>query len=178
MTRGARKPKRRGRSSLMNVGLRVDYAVRALAYLAGREPGARVSRRALGTAQGIPTNALSKIMRLLVEAGLVSSAPGPGGGFRLARPAASMTLKEVFEAVEGPLALIDCLAERERYCRYHPACCQASVWRNAQNVLENYLHRVIIADIADPEGLVSRVGRLKQKSSAGHGTGPVPPEHA
>ncbi len=147
----------------MNIGLRVDYAVRALSYLAGQGSGSRVSREELGREQGVPANALSKIMRLLAEAGLVSSAPGPGGGFCLARPATSMTLKEVFEAVEGPMSLIDCLADKDRYCRYHPACCQASVWRNAQNLLENYLHRVILADIADSKGLASAVRDLKQK---------------
>lgn len=73
------------RNSLMNLGRRVDYAVRALAYLASQVPGKVVSRAELETKQDIPSHYLSKILKDLVSAGLVGSQQGCRGGFSLAR---------------------------------------------------------------------------------------------
>ncbi|NIM18814.1 MAG: Rrf2 family transcriptional regulator, partial [Candidatus Latescibacteria bacterium] len=71
----------------MNVGRRVDYAVRALAYLAGQPVGKIVSRADIEKHQNIPAYYLSKIMKDLVAGGLVRSHIGSKGGFTLARSA-------------------------------------------------------------------------------------------
>src|SRR5688572_6308278 len=91
------------RSSLMNVGRRVDYAVRALSYLAGQPAGKVISRVDIEEKQGIPSYYLSKIMKDLVSGGLVHSHVGSKGGFSLARPPQAITLKQVYETVERPL---------------------------------------------------------------------------
>jgi hypothetical protein len=59
------------RSSLMNIGKRVDYALRALSYLAAQAPGYTVSRREIQTKQDIPAHFLSKIMKRLESGGFV-----------------------------------------------------------------------------------------------------------
>src|SRR5512139_3418597 len=75
------------RSSIMNVGKRVDYAIRALCYLAAQAPERVVRRAEIQERQNIPPHFLSKILRALVGAGLLASVPGAHGGFRLGRPA-------------------------------------------------------------------------------------------
>jgi Rrf2 family protein len=105
------------RSSLMNIGKRVDYAIRALSYLAARPANHAVSRREIQEKQDIPAHFLSKIMKRLETGGLVQSYMGARGGFALKKLPAHITLKEVYECLEGPLMLMGCLDERERACR-------------------------------------------------------------
>ena len=149
------------RSSLMNVGRRVDYAVRALSYLAGQPPGKLISRAEITKKQDIPSNYLSKIMKDLAACGLVQSHVGRDGGFSLTRPAHTVSIKEVYEAVERPLVLIECLAKGEEYCPYCFVCTQISVWGKAQNVLANYLAGVSVGDIVDQQGLRERLISLR-----------------
>ncbi len=149
------------RSSLMNVGRRVDYAVRALTYLAGQPPGKLISRAEITKKQDIPSNYLSKIMKDLAACGLVQSHVGRDGGFSLTRPAHTVSIKEVYEAVERPLVLIECLAKGEEYCPYCFVCTQISVWGKAQTLLTNYLAGVSVGDIVDQQGLRERLISLR-----------------
>ena len=98
----------------MNVGRRVDYAVRALSFLAGQPAGKIVSRADIEKSQDIPSFYLSKIMKDLVAGGLVQSHIGSKGGFSLAKLATSISIKDVYETVERPLVLMDCLQKGSR----------------------------------------------------------------
>ena len=152
MKRGKTKSER---SSLMNVGRRVDYAVRALSYLAGQPIGAIVSRADIEKSQDIPSFYLSKIMKDLV--GLVQSHIGSKGGFTLAKKAGAITIKDIYETVERPLVLMECLEQGASYCSFCAVCTQKSVWEEAQSVLANFLAGVSIADIADRQGMKGRM---------------------
>jgi Rrf2 family protein len=145
------------RSSLMNVGRRVDYAVRALSYLAGQPSDRVVSRADIERSQDIPSFYLSKIMKDLVSGGLVRSHVGSKGGFTLAKSAANISIKEVYETVERPLVLMECLEQGHNYCSYCAVCSQKSIWQEAQNVLANFLESISIENIADRQGLKSRL---------------------
>lgn len=148
------------RSSLMNVGRRVDYAVRALSYLAGQPAGLIVSRAVIEEKQDVPPYYLSKIMKDLVAGGLVRSHVGSKGGFSLARPPDKITIKDVYETVERPLVLMECLERGEGYCSYCSVCTQISIWERARSLLANYLATISIGDIADGRGLRGRLVHL------------------
>jgi Rrf2 family protein len=149
----------------MNVGRRVDYAVRALSFLAGQPPEKIVSRADIEKSQDIPSFYLSKIMKDLVAGGLVRSHIGSKGGFTLAKLATSISIKDVYETVERPLVLMDCLEKGTDYCSYCSVCTQKSIWEQAQTVLAEFLGKISINDIADPHGLKRRlVGVPLQKA--------------
>jgi Rrf2 family protein len=141
----------------MNVGRRVDYAVRALSYLAGQPYGKVVSRTDIEKSQDIPPYYLSKIMKDLVAGGLVFSHIGSKGGFALAKPSSAISIKEVYETVERPLVLMECLDKGITYCSFCSVCSQKSIWEGAQRVLAEFLGRTSIADIADRQGLKGRL---------------------
>jgi len=141
----------------MNVGRRVDYAVRALSFLAGQPGGSIVSRADIEKSQDIPSFYLSKIMKDLVAGGLVQSHIGSKGGFILAKKAGAITIKDVYETVERPLVLMECLEQGESYCSFCAVCTQKSIWEEAQSVLANFLAGVTIADIADRQGMKGRM---------------------
>ena len=144
----------------MHVGRRADYAVRALAYLADKPPDRIVSKTEIGGKQDIPSHYLSKILKDLVDCGLVKSHLGRRGGFSLARPACDINIKEVYEAVEKPLVLMECLNKGEFYCPYDSVCTQISIWEKAQSLLAQYLAGVSIGSIADASGLRERLSRF------------------
>ena len=141
----------------MNVGRRVDYAVRALSFLAGQPAGKIVSRAEIEKSQDIPSFYLSKIMKDLVAGGLVQSHIGSKGGFSLAKPATAISIKDVYETVERPLVLMDCLEKGVDYCSYCSVCTQKSIWEEAQKILAQFLGRISINDIADRQGLKGRL---------------------
>ncbi len=147
------------RSSLMNVGRRVDYAVRALSYLAGQPQGKIVSRADIEKSQDIPSFYLSKIMKDLVSGGLVQSHIGSKGGFVLAKHASAISVKDVYETVERPLVLMDCLERGASYCSFCAVCLQKSVWEKAQQMLAQFLAGVTIEEIADGRGLRDRLAK-------------------
>ena len=83
------------------------YALRALAHLAGEEQqGREVASHVIARVRNIPDRFLLKVLRPLVQAGLVLSVKGPNGGYRLARPASRISVLEVVEAQEGPMQVL------------------------------------------------------------------------
>jgi Rrf2 family protein len=157
------------RSSIMNVGRRMDYAVRALCYLAAQPPERVVRRAEIQQRQNIPPHFLSKILRSLVSAGFLASVPGARGGFRLGRPAGEISIRAVYESVEGRLSLVECVDRGEGFCCFAPVCTQLDIWSGAQRLLGSYLDNISIGDIADRHGLVPR---LRQRSPHAWGRAP------
>ena len=87
----------------MRFSLQVQYAICGVFDLAYNGHGEPVQIRVISERQGIPARYLEQIFGRLRRSEIVSSKRGPGGGYTLARTAASITLREVLEAVEGPL---------------------------------------------------------------------------
>lgn len=87
----------------MRFSLQVQYAICGVFDLAYNGHGEPVQVRVISERQGIPTRYLEQIFARLRRAGLVTSKRGPGGGYTLSRAAANITLRQVIEAVSGPL---------------------------------------------------------------------------
>ena len=80
-----------------------NYAVQALAHMAGESPGSPAASHLVAEARGIPKHFLLKVLKPLVDARVLHSLKGPHGGYRLARAPKDITLLEVVEAVDGPI---------------------------------------------------------------------------
>lgn len=87
----------------MRISLQVQYAICAVFDLAYNGTGEPVQVRTISTRQAIPARYLEQIFRRLRRAALVDAKRGPGGGYTLSRPPGDVTLRDVVEAVEGPL---------------------------------------------------------------------------
>jgi len=90
----------------MRLSLQVRYAICGVFDLAYNGQGEPIQVRVISERQEVPVRYLEQIFQKLRRADLVTSKRGPGGGYRLARPASAITLREVVEGVEGPLALL------------------------------------------------------------------------
>jgi Rrf2 family protein len=96
----------------MNGPVRVSeaasLALHAAALISGAD-GVRVSANTMADTLGASRAHLGKVLQRLVKAGLVKSSRGPGGGYVLARPPSEISLREVYEVVEGPMEVHRCL---------------------------------------------------------------------
>ncbi len=124
----------------MKLSTQADYAVRTVYELAQREPGAVVQTRDIAAAQGLPEGYLAKVIQSLVRAGLLHSWRGSGGGVSLARPRAEVSVRDVFEAVDGPLELHRCDGHGSP-CDSGP-CGTHSFWQRIEDVLTTELERM------------------------------------
>ena len=89
-----------------------DYAFRVVLFLSGLPQGEVAKGVVIAEIQNIPPRFLQKIMHRLTSAGLIIAYRGAGGGFCLTKPPEEITLYDVILAMEGPLALHRCLADR------------------------------------------------------------------
>ena len=102
-----------------------DYAVVLMTAAARRPPGARLSATELSGDTGVPLPTAQKLMGQLAASGLLTSVRGAGGGFTLARAATQISLADIVEAVEGPIAMTVCSEGRsdcalDAHCRVKP----------------------------------------------------------
>jgi Rrf2 family protein len=95
-------------STLLKFSEAASLALHATAIIAGWD-GDQVSAGTIAGALGASQAHLSKVLMRLVRDGLVKGTPGPGGGFRLTKPPEDVTLRDVYEAIEGPLVTEGCL---------------------------------------------------------------------
>lgn len=126
-----------------------DYALRAVLEVAERTsaPVAEIARR-----RRVPPAFLAKVVRDLVRAGILRSTRGPGGGLTLGRPSARLTLLEVLEAVDGPVALNRCVPGGGG-CPLMRRCPARDVWLRLQRVVTDELRAVTVAGLsAGPPG--------------------------
>lgn len=138
----------------MQLTLTADYAARVMIHLASLPFGERVSRDILAAAGEIPAHFLGKILQALARSGLIVSRRGAAGGFALARPADQMTLLDVLEAIEGPLALNRCL-QKATPCSRAGWCGAHLVWARAQAALAEVLRSATLMDLARQSGITS-----------------------
>jgi len=97
----------------MRLNQATDYAFRSVLYLSLLPRGQVVEAKLIAEEENIPMRFLLKILRLLTRAGFVESYRGINGGYALARPPEEITLRDVIEAIEGPIQINRCLISPE-----------------------------------------------------------------
>ena len=130
----------------MRVSAKTDYALRAALELAAAPDEKPVKGERIATAQAIPLRFLENILMQLRHAGLVESRRGADGGYRLARPAAEVTLADVIRAIDGPLAGVSG-ARPETLDFTGVAEPMRDVWIAVRASLRGVLEGVTLADV-------------------------------
>jgi FeS assembly SUF system regulator len=125
-----------------------DYAVVVMAAAARRPAGASLSAGLLAEETGVPLPTAQKVMGRLASAGLLLSARGSGGGFRLARPAGGISLADIIEAVEGPIAMTNCIQGSIHDCALEGSCRVKPHLNIANDAVRGALAAVSLAQLA------------------------------
>lgn len=129
----------------MRLALRAQYAICAVFDVAYNGQGEPVGARGISERQAIPARYLEQILQRLRRAGLVAGRRGPGGGYVLARPAAAITLRQIVEAVEGPLAAGPAPARAAPRTPYRPDF----LWAGLAEGLAGVLARITLAQLCE-----------------------------
>ena len=133
-------------SFTMKFSTRDRYALRLMVELANR-PNDLIPLKDISDKQRISLKYLEQIVTPLAKAGLVSSVRGAQGGYRLARPAGEITSGEILRAVEGSTAPVACDGI-DNSCARSDLCSTVKFWRGLDEVIENYVDGVTLADLA------------------------------
>ncbi|MFM7816616.1 MAG: RrF2 family transcriptional regulator [Verrucomicrobiota bacterium] len=123
-----------------------EYAMLGLLALSRRPAGSVEMVNVLAHEEGVPTSFLGKIFQSLSRAGIVKSARGSGGGFSLVRTPDEITVLEVIEAVEGPIALQRCL-ETDPDCTHREGCALCGLFSEAQDRVKEVFGRTSVAEL-------------------------------
>ena len=133
----------------MRLSSLADYAVVIMAAAARHCGGERVSAGQLAEETRLPGATVQKLVSKLSAAGLLRSARGAGGGLNLARPAAAITLADIVEAVEGPIALAACIEPGRHECTLEDACAVRPHWPGVNAALRGALEKVPLTQLSE-----------------------------
>lgn len=132
----------------MRLSSLADYAVVMLSAAARHAPGEQLSTTLLAEETGVPLPTAQKLMGRLAQAGLLASARGTGGGFRLARDPDAISLADIVEAVEGPIAMTACVDDQRHDCGLETSCRVKPHWSVVNDTIRGALGGVSLAMLA------------------------------
>jgi Rrf2 family protein len=144
----------------MHLTRQSDYAIRAILHLARLPYGDIVQTKEIAIAEDIPRKYLPSIIRTLARSGLIRTLRGNQGGVMLSRPPEEINLNEVVEAIEGPMALVQCLRGQED-CVHEKDCAVLPVWEGVQQMLQGQLENTTFADLTSGTKVNPALARKK-----------------
>ncbi|WP_085810418.1 SUF system Fe-S cluster assembly regulator [Sphingomonas sp. TZW2008] len=132
----------------MRLSSLADYAI-VLMTAAARHCGgmARVNATSLAQETGVPLPTAQKLVSRLSAAGLIESTRGTGGGFRLSRPPSAISLVDVIEAVEGPIALTTCVDTDRHDCALDGTCLVRPHWSLVNRTVRDALAGIALTHL-------------------------------
>jgi FeS assembly SUF system regulator len=122
-----------------------DYAIVLLAHLA--RSSKTLTAQELAERSGVPSPTVSKLCKELSKVGLVVSHRGRNGGYGLARPAERISVAEIVEALEGPIALTECLSAGRAVCGLEPSCPAKASWDPVSRAIQDALQGLPLSAI-------------------------------
>lgn len=134
-----------------------DYASVLLAVMA-RQPDVLWTATQLSVHSNVPKPTCIKLLKQLAKQGLLNSIQGARGGYTLARDPAEIPVKQIIEAIEGPMAITECGTD-EALCRLTDHCTVMSRWRELGDQVNQMLTDVTLRDLISPHGLHARADR-------------------
>jgi Rrf2 family protein len=132
---------------MLEITRQADYALRATTEIARVPDGERIPTALIASRQKIPLPFLAKIVSQLVVRGILETIRGASGGVNLARPADTITMREVIEAIDGPIALNRCTRE-PGVCEHMDTCPFCEIFVDAQEALIERLEGTTLGQLA------------------------------
>jgi FeS assembly SUF system regulator len=133
---------------MFRVSRLTDYATVVMTCIAAH-PDDVLSTADIAEETHLELPTVSKLLKSLGHAGLVDSFRGVNGGYRLARPAQEISVAEIVEAMEGPLGMTEC-SMSDGHCEREAQCSVRGSWQSINNVLDNALRSMSLADMLRP----------------------------
>lgn len=138
----------------MQLTQHTDFGLRVLMYL-GARPDDRLTTAEIADVLGVPRNHLQKVVQRLSDLGWVEARPGPSGGIRFAPEAREVRIGDVIRSLESHLAIVECMAPKNKPCPLQPMCGLAPLLQRARDAFLAQLDAVTLGDLVprSPENL-------------------------
>jgi FeS assembly SUF system regulator len=133
---------------MLKLGKLADYATLLMTVLAA-EPARLYSAHELAGRTHVAEPTAGKLLKLLARGGLVESLRGAQGGYRLARAPDRITVADVINAVEGPIAVTQCSVHKGN-CAIEAFCGVRANWRLINKAIRGALETLTVAQMAEP----------------------------
>ncbi len=140
---------------MVRLGKLTDYGLVLMTYIARGDTDLLRTARDLAAESRLPVSTVSKLLKQLLQSGLLVSHRGIKGGYVLAKPAQSISLVEIIAAIEGPMALTDCSTEVTGLCDLEPCCPIKSNQQIINRAVRGVLEKITLSDLAHPLHLTS-----------------------
>ena len=152
-----------GGQGMLKLNRMTDYAIVVLGVLAHRQ-GEILATAQLAELTGLNQPTVAKVAKTLVAAELLDTQRGVHGGYRLARPAGMISLVEIVEAMEGPIAVNDCVDGAQDPCIVSNCCFMSRNWNRVNLAVRNALDDVSLEDLIDPAQLFAPAARERAEN--------------
>ena len=146
---------------MLRISRLTDYATVLLAALAS-EPQRVQTAVSLAEQTRIAAPTVSKLLKQLQRAGLVTSTRGSHGGYQLARPAAEISAAAILDALEGPVTLTDCSAGHG-HCGIETTCGVSRAWQRLNLAIRRSLSEVTLAHLAGLDSVQPRLPAVERE---------------
>lgn len=161
---------------MIRVSKLTDYGILLMTWFAWRRAhGEATTHRSaadLAKDTGLPAPTVSKLLRLLSRADLLDAQRGASGGYALLAAPASISVADVIQAIEGPIALMDCLDHSTPECGVESFCPTRTNWDRINQAILTALRAISLEEMATPQtGWRERMSRSLQPATSGQPTG-------
>lgn len=154
---------------MIRLGKLTDYGLVLMSQIARRPQSELHTARDLAERCKLPLPTVSKLLKSLLQGGLLASHRGIKGGYSLARDPRLVSVADVITALEGPLALTECNMDEAGLCDLEPSCPIKDNQRLINQVVRGALQKVMLWDLIRPMQFAAvrdRRGNLVQIESA------------
>jgi len=137
---------------MLRLSKKADYALMAMKHLAQQRATVSASAREIAEQYDIPLELMAKVLQRLARSGLLESTQGTRGGYTLGRPAVSISVADVIEAIDGPFTVTACSTDSDGGCDQFDKCSiRDPLWQIRERIAQA-LGTVSMAEMADDAG--------------------------
>ena len=133
---------------MLRLSKKTDYGLLALNYLASEAPAGVASARVIAEKYEIPVELLAKVLQQMARVGLVAAQKGAHGGYKLGRAASTISLADIVEAIDGPLAITAC-GRNEDPCDQFGSCTVRDPLGRVKDKILTVLQTTTLAEMGD-----------------------------
>lgn len=151
---------------MLRLNRTTEYGIFALRHLDQKGPDESASAREIADQFGLPFDITAKTLQRLKDSGLIASAQGSRGGYKLQRPLSQIHLAEFLDLMEGPQNVVACADEESPSCEYSGRCQIHGVLRGLNGRIKAMLSTVLLSEFSSSGGAVEFVSNFKSSQTA------------
>jgi FeS assembly SUF system regulator len=151
---------------MLRLGRLTDYAVTLLSHMGMEDEGTLWTASDLAEKSGLPMPTTAKVLKLLAKGNLITAQRGATGGYKLARRSSDISVAEIIEAMDGPIAITDCShGSAHENCKIQSLCPMSFGWNKVNVAVRSALKNVSLDEMFRTPFLPDANGAPRQRKA-------------